>query len=133
MFHALPGSEIASIRAALAEAALRTVAFTIVGSGLRFLGRGVAFSLASPQAVRLRTELATTFGAWLTPQDRAKWQPHVTVQNKVAPETARHTASELAGHTPPAPIDATGVALWRYVGGPWQSLEHWHFAGRSAP
>ena len=64
----------------------------------------------------------------LTPQDRTAWRPHVTVQNKVAPEDARRTWRELEAVSYTAPIWAEGVALWRYRGGPWQNMEAFAFS-----
>ena len=132
MFHALPGSEEAPVSQALAACAHRTPVFPVACPGLRFLGRGVAFSLSAPQALDLRRELAGIFAAWLTSQDRAKWQPHVTVQNKVAPDVARQTQSALAMLEPP-PIDARGLALWRYCNGPWSFVAAFAFPGGSPP
>ena len=54
-------------------------------TGVRSLGRGVAVSIASPGLAALRGRLARTWAPWLTAQDRAKRDLHVTVQNKVTP------------------------------------------------
>lgn len=121
MFHALPGAKEAEIMAALAAASATSAPFPLGCAGLRFLGRGAAYDLSAPEAVRLRALLAERFAAWLTKQDRAAWSPHVTVQNKVAPAEARLTLSALAGELPP-PITATGFGLWRYLGGPWEAM-----------
>jgi hypothetical protein len=63
----------------------------------------------------------------LTRQDSARWAPHITIQNKVSPELARQTLSDLAGITHPAEIIATGLSIWRYLGGPWALLKHVSF------
>jgi hypothetical protein len=127
MFHALPGSEEAPVSQALAACAHRTPVFPVACPGLRFLGRGVAFSLSAPQALDLRRELAGIFAAWLTSQDRAKWQPHVTVQNKVAPDVACQTHARLQEEPLPSAVTADGVALWRYLGGPWEAVARFGF------
>jgi len=119
LFHALPGERVEEVAAALAEAAagpppgLRFV-------GLRFLGRGVAYAVESPELVALRARLAARFAPWLGAQDRQGWRPHVTVQNKVAPEAARATLAALQVRF--APWDGRGEALllWHYLGGPWE-------------
>ena len=53
------------------------------------MGRGVAYRLDSPALPALRRELASEWSKWLTPPDSQRFQPHVTVQNKVDPTEAR--------------------------------------------
>jgi hypothetical protein len=91
--------------------------------GLRPLGRGVAYTLESAALSRLRDDLADRWRAWLTAQDRQKHQPHVTVQNKVDPTAARALLAELQAAFTPFTARAEGLHLWRYRGGPWESLE----------
>ena len=57
--------------------------------GLINLGQGVAFRIESPELEDIRARLAEAFGPMLTPQDRAGWRPHVTIQNKVLPAEAK--------------------------------------------
>jgi hypothetical protein len=59
------------------------------------LGHGVAYSASSPRLSKLRARLALRFDAWLTPQDRAGFSPHITAQNKVAAASARALLSKL--------------------------------------
>jgi len=49
----------------------------------------VAYTLDAPELAALRAGLAAAWEPWLTPQDRQRHAPHVTVQNKVAPAVAR--------------------------------------------
>jgi 2'-5' RNA ligase len=129
LFHALPGAAMAGIAARLAEVAAATPALPLRVTGLRPLGRGVAYAVESPPLTRLRAGLARDWAEWLTPQDRAGWRPHVTVQNKVTPETARRTLAGLqAGF---APWDGTGegLLLWHYRGGPWEEAGRFPFGG----
>ena len=128
LFHALPGEAEREIVAAVAERAANTAPFAVAVQGLRSLGRGVAFALASEDAQCLRARLAARFASRLTPQDRARWRPHVTVQNKVAPDTARRTLAAVAALPPPASIRAEAIAVWRYCGGPWQPVAELRFA-----
>jgi 2'-5' RNA ligase len=122
LFHALPGDELPAVRAELATAAARP-AFAVAVAGVRFLGRGVAFDLASTELAALRSALATRFEPWLTPQDRQWSRPHVTVQNKVEPAVARALHAELSAALSaafvPQTVTARGLALWHYEGGPW--------------
>ena len=128
MFHALPGEAEADVRAVVA-AALRP-AFPVRVTGVRFLGAGVAFDLASEEAAALRAQVCGAFA--LTRQDAQRWRPHVTVQNKVAPDRARALHAQLAAAFLPWTATAVGVALWRYVGGPWEPVERWELPSRQA-
>ena len=128
MFHALPGSEAAKISLATRALCAARARFRLHLAGVRFLGRGVALDLSSQEAQALRAALCAQFAMTLTPQDRTAWRPHVTVQNKVAPEDARRTWRELEAVSYTAPIWAEGVALWRYRGGPWQTMEAFAFS-----
>ncbi len=124
LFHALPGEHLDAVRADLAGAADRP-AFDVAVTGLRFLGRGVAYRLEAPEVVALRDDLAGRWAPWLTPQDRQRHAPHVTVQNKVAPATARALHERLLAGFVPGTIRARGLGLWRYLGGPWEAVgEH---------
>ncbi len=90
LFHHLPGDRERGVIEAITALA-RTVPppEVAVVTGLRFTGRGVAYALDSDALARFRARLAQEFAAHLTAQDRQGWRPHVTVQNKVSPDTAR--------------------------------------------
>lgn len=118
LFHALPGERLDAVLADLRDAAVREP-FDVAVTGVRFLGRGVAYSLASPELAALRAGLVSAWQPWLTPQDRQKHAPHVTVQNKVAPAVARALHEQLAAEFFPYEVRARGLGLWRYLGGPW--------------
>ena len=119
LFHHLPGAEKDAVAAAVAAVALRPAPMVDV-TGLRSLGRGVAVVLASPELTAIRAGLARTWAPWLTAQDRAKRDLHVTVQNKVSPEEARALHASLAAEFTPHDVPVTGLAVWRYDGGPWE-------------
>lgn len=129
LFHHLPGAAEGEVAATLAHACAATPAFAVRVTGLRSLGRGVALSLEAPEAARLRADLARGWEAWLTPQDRQGWRPHVTVQNKVAPDVARATLAALAAGFAPWEARAQGLLLWRYRGGPWEAAGEFPFTG----
>ena len=84
-FHALPGrlldAVVADVRASAPSGRV-----TASVTGVRLMGRGVAYDLSVPQAEAVRAGLARRWHPELTSQDRQGWRPHVTVQNKVAPE-----------------------------------------------
>lgn len=126
LFHALPGSRLDAVAADLAGAARRP-AFGVAVTGLRLLGRGVAYTLESPELAALRAELAAAWAPWLTPQDRQRLAPHVTVQNKVDPAAARALRDRLSAGFVPHRVGARGLGLWRYLGGPWAPVSEYPF------
>ena len=129
LFHHLPGAELDAVAGALASAVRGRAAPVVEVTGVRSLGRGVAVTLAAPGLATLRAELADRFAPWLTAQDRAKRDLHVTVQNKVAPAQARALLARLAATVVPETTRATALALWRYRGGPWEPVGRFPFAG----
>ncbi|MGY1838991.1 MULTISPECIES: 2'-5' RNA ligase family protein [unclassified Modestobacter] len=120
LFHALPGERLAEVREELRTAAARP-SFDVAVTGVRFLGRGVAIDLAATELTAMRAGLAAAFDPWLTRQDRQWAHPHVTVQNKVAPEVARALHADLAAAFTPGTVRARGLGLWHYCGGPWEA------------
>ena len=85
------------MQGALARAARGRAGFAVRVGGVRSLGRGTALRVEAPEAAAVRAALARAFAGWLTPQDRQGWRPHVTIQNKVAPDAARALQAALAG------------------------------------
>lgn len=130
LFHALPGAELPLIRRELRAVCDAQRAFGLEATGLRPLGRGFAIAFASPDLVQLRQRLAREWRDWLTPQDGAKIAPHVTLQNKVAPDEARRAMREFEAGFVPFTARAEGLLLWRYLGGPWESLGRFPFGAR---
>lgn len=133
LFHALPGDQLPTLRDDLASMAAREP-FAVAVTGLRLLGGGVAYALASPELQRIHETLARRWAAMLTRQDSQSLRPHVTVQNKVSAETARRTYAQLEAAGLPPAVSAQGLALWRYLGGPWETIETMSFrSGQSRP
>ena len=120
LFHALP--DALAVRDDVREAA-QVPAFPVRVARLRSLGRGVAYVLESEELKALRRDLAHGWHPLLTPQDRRPHVPHVTVQNKVPPDRARTLLADLSAGFVPYDVTATGLALWRYLGGPWEHVE----------
>lgn len=129
LFHHLPGEEEGAVVAALAAVCGEQAPSAVRVASLMPLGRGVALRLEAPEVAGLRARLARGWERWLTPQDRQGWRPHVTVQNKVAPEEARGTLERLRAAFEPWEATATGLLLWRYKGGPWEGAGEFAFTG----
>lgn len=121
LFHHLPGEEVAEVTDALAWAARRPP-FEVSVPGVRSLGRGVAVRVESPELLAVRAALAARFDPWLRPQDRQRFAAHVTVQNKVTSERARALLDQLSAQLAPTTATATGLSLFRYLGGPWEPV-----------
>ncbi len=129
LFHHLPGADEAAVTAHLAAVCRALGALPVQVTGLRSLGRGVAFTLENAALRALHRRLQADFAARLTPQDQQKLQPHVTVQNKVEPAVARQLLADLQAGFQPFAATGTGLALWAYRGGPWERRAALPFAG----
>jgi 2'-5' RNA ligase len=127
LFHALPAEQEQQVRDDVARSAQRPP-YRVRVSRVRSLGRGVAYDLRSQVLQEQRRALARSWEPWLTPQDAQPHAAHVTVQNKVAPAVARALLEQLQAGFVPYDVTATGLALWRYVGGPWEPLAAYPFS-----
>ncbi len=128
LFHAVPGDEIAVVRAAL-EDAQHAAPPPLRVTGVRSLGKGAAYVIDSPGLAAVHKRLADAWWPRLTPQDRQPFRPHITVQNKVDPAAARATVEALTGAFVPVSTTCPGLGLWRYVGGPWEPEAIYLFSG----
>ena len=127
LFHALPAAQEQRVRDDVARSAQRPP-YPVRVTRVRSLGRGVAYDLRSEVLQEQRRALARGWQAELTPQDARPHAPHVTVQNKVAPAVARALLERLQEGFVPYAVTATGLALWRYVGGPWEPVAAYPFS-----
>lgn len=127
MFHALLGDAIGDANLVLAHVTDRNASPHAEVCGVRSLGNGVAFTICSPDLERLREEIASAFRNRLTRQDAQRWRPHITVQNKVTPDSARELLKVLTGSFEPWTVSVEGVDLWRYDGGPWELVRGFDF------
>lgn len=130
LFHALPGDQEAFIAETVKAACAVRGPLTLAVRGPWFMGRGVAYRIASADLDALRAELAAHFSPWLTPQDRAAFRPHITIQNKADPEVARDLCARLQQEFEPFDITAEGLLVWRYLGGPWEPVAKVGFGSR---
>jgi 2'-5' RNA ligase len=120
MFHRLPGEHSGRIIETLETVAAEVGPFTAEVTGIRHLGAGVAFAVASSELLRIHAHSRSAFSHWLGGQDMQKWQPHITVQNKVSRAVADGLFRLLTAEFKPSTISITGLDLWRYLDGPWQ-------------
>ncbi|MEP0921019.1 2'-5' RNA ligase family protein [Leptolyngbya sp. FACHB-711] len=131
LFHALPGNQETSIRETLQIACANTARFPLAFPTLRFLGRGFAAEIEAPELIQLQHQLMADWHSELTPQDRQKYKPHVTIQNKVSPEVAKPQYEQAARAWQPLSGFGEGLLLWYYKGGPWELVEAFEFQSNS--
>lgn len=128
LFHALPPSAETEVRRRLQDfAAGPAPAAQVVG--LMDLGGGVAFRIVSAELDALRDQLACDLYGLLGAQDQGGWRPHVTIQNKVEPKEAKALQARLRAGFERRPVAIEGLALWRYLDGPWEPVRRWTFRG----
>jgi 2'-5' RNA ligase len=128
LFHALPGKEEEAICDHLAAvAAGQPAPLPLQATGLKFMGRGVMYTLTNPDLPGLHRRLQQQWQPWLSAQDQQGLRPHITVQNKVDPAVARALLTELEAGFQPFAVQGTGLALWAYRGGPWERRQVFPF------
>jgi hypothetical protein len=128
MFHALPPSSEADVRRQLSLHAVAPAPVAMLEAPFN-LGNGVAFRVHSHDLEAIRDDLADHFHGCLTAQDAQGWRAHVTVQNKVAAREAKELLNALLRDFRPRRLAIAGLALHRYLGGPWQMLGRFPFRG----
>lgn len=127
LFHLLPPSAESEIRNACAAEAAGSGLIAANAATLRFMGRGFAVRIESWDLSMLRDRLADRFALLLSAQDRAPFQPHVTIMNKAEPKAARAAMNAVAVTFRPFAFRLTGLSLWRYRGGPWEAAASYAF------
>lgn len=98
-------------------------------AGILDLGGGTALRVESEGLEDIRYDLALALQGLLTPQDRSPWRPHVTIQNKVEPKEAKALQARLRAGFERRPLAIRGLALWRYLDGPWEPVKRYVFRG----
>lgn len=129
IFHALPPSSEGEVRSKLARIAAEPRPRASI-EGLMDLGGGVALRVISADLDRIRQQLANTFHGLLSAQDEGGWRPHITIQNKVSPKTARALIAELQRAFVPRPLAIRGLGFHRFLSGPWETIATYSFRGR---
>ena len=126
IFHALPPSAEAELRRRLGEIVRRPPPLANI-AGLMDLGGGVAFRIESIELDDIRDEFADGLLGLLNAQDSRGWRPHITIQNKVAPKVARALKESLERTFQPRPLSIRGIAIHRYLDGPWEPVAAYRF------
>lgn len=124
LFDALSAEQVARLAGAHAGLSRQPVPLQFVRPFL--IGRGVAIAVAREELTALHGWMIETTGQGLTRQDRARFRPHVTIQNKVTREDAKATFSRISSSFEPWAGCGTGLDVWRYMGLKW--APHLHLA-----
>lgn len=130
LFHALPPSAEDEARRLLARTAREWTPVAASISRLLDLGKGTALAVDSAGMVALRADLAHHLHGLLSAQDDHPPRLHITIQNKVAKDAARALQAELGKTLRRRDFLFAGLALHRYLGGPWAPLGLWSFSGK---
>ncbi|MBD1875029.1 2'-5' RNA ligase family protein [Nodosilinea sp. FACHB-131] len=128
LFHHLPGEQESAICHSLKTLCAQSEPFSFSLPSPQFFGNGVAIKVNSPELMQVHKTLATTWDAWLIPQDRQGYRPHITIQNKVDSKTARQLYEELEAQWQSITGWGEGLLLWRYQKGPWELAREFCFA-----
>jgi 2'-5' RNA ligase len=121
LFRQLPPSVETELSARLARATAAPPPPATL-AGIIDLGEGTALRVESEALEAIRADLVDALHGLLTPQDQARWRPHVTLQNKVAPKEAKALQRRLLATFEPRPLAIRALASWRYLGGPWEPI-----------
>ncbi|HEY0027094.1 MAG TPA: 2'-5' RNA ligase family protein [Allosphingosinicella sp.] len=128
LFHHLPPDVAPELGSRLAAFAAGPPPRATIASIID-LGAGTAYRVDSEELEDIRQELAEALRGLLTPQDQARWRPHITIQNKVEPKDAKRLQAQLRATFEPRPLAIRGLASWRYLGGPWEPVKAYTFRG----
>lgn len=126
LFRSLPPSVEDEVRRSLKRAASGAAPAAEI-AGVLDLDSGVALRVVSPELESIRAQLADEFAGLLTFQDLGRWTPHVTIQNKAEPRTARALLRELRDAFEPQPLMIRGLQLVRYAERDWEPLASYGF------
>lgn len=129
LFYALPPSCEDELHGLLAAAARDHAPVSASLEGVMSLGGGTALRIESPAMLALRRDVAGRLHGLLTAQDQVEPRLHVTVQNKVSPREARALQRRLSSQIAARGFRFSGLALFRYRGGPWEAVKRWSFRG----
>lgn len=131
LLRALPPSLEAEARSLLGALAAEMPPVPATLTGVMDLGTGTALAIDSPAMLDLRALIADRFHGMLTLQDQGEPRLHATVQNKVARAEAKALQAGLAATFRPERFTFAGLAMHRWLGGPWEDAGHWAFRGRA--
>ncbi len=131
LLRALPPSVEAEARSLLAGLAAEMPPVPAALTGVMDLGTGTALAIDSPAMLDLRALIAERFHGMLTLQDQGEPRLHVTVQNKVLRAEAKALQAALAATFRAERFTFAGLAMHRWLGGPWEDAGRWAFRGRA--
>ena len=126
--HSLPPSAEGELRTRLAGYAKGSAPRASI-QGVMDLGGAVALRVVSEDLDRIRTDLAFDLHGLLGRKDLGGWNPHVTIQNKVAPSVSRALITSLERQFEPRSFSIRGLGLYRYLNGPWEKVAIYPFRG----
>ena len=101
--------------------------FSVNAESVVSIGNGTAIKTVSPVLNSIHQRCQALWWHKLTPQDKQKLWPHVTVQNKVDAGKAKDLKKQLNESFEPFTFHAVGLQLWRYLGGPWEPVDQFKF------
>jgi 2'-5' RNA ligase len=130
LFHALPNN--VTIINAVRDICKQQKPFMLLIEEPVSIGKGVAYKIESPELRHLHKSLQQKWQQDLSPQDRQKLWPHITIQNKVRATDAKDLLDTLKTSFYPFSTTATGLQLWEYLGGPWKLIEEFVFEKEEA-
>ncbi len=128
LFHHLPDENLVKIKDELRSLSGAAQVFPLYFTRWRFLGKGSAMTIESDDLIKLRAKLAHLWTHNLTAQDSQKFQPHITVQNKTAPDEARRLFEDLSADWTAKTGAAEGLILWHYDAPRWTFEEEFAFS-----
>lgn len=129
LFHHLPGERCDAVMETARRLSADTAPFSLEMTGLVSLGHGVAIAVTSAALSELRARFAADWHDDLSAQDRQRFRPHVTIQNKVNAGTAATLKSLLERDWQPWTGRGEGLLIWRYLAGPWSLEDEVSFRG----
>lgn len=130
LFQHLPPMHWPEIKARLAAITREYSAPAARLGAVMLLEKGVAYRVDCPELLAMRAGLAADLQGLLIPQDQARPQLHITVQNKAERGEAKALFAALSAGFEPRALEITGLAAYHYRGGPWEAIQSWKFSGR---
>lgn len=129
LFHALPPSSEGEVRRLLADLAATNPPPEAEVSGLMDLGTGTAFDLRSAGIMELHADLTERLHGIISLQDQHRLRPHITIQNKVEPGTAKVLQEQLRKQLEPRRFRFRGLGLYAWEDGLWREIADYPFRG----
>ncbi len=130
LFHSFAPSLREELRGVLSRMAGEFAAPPARIEGLMDLGSGTALAIESPAMLGIREHIAEHFHGALTAQDAHVPRLHITIQNKVTPQTAGALQRQLAATLIPRDFAFRGLGLHLYRETHWEGLGLWPFRGK---